>query len=102
MWRPDPQRIGEIIPGIIEKIVKGKPIRARGAPSREDIVGVWKSLIGEETAAHARIKGLKKGTLHILIDSSPHLSHLLMEKERILTKLKEVMPGIREIKFRAK
>ncbi len=102
MLRPDPKRIGEIIPGVIEKIVKGKPIRARGVPSRKDIVDLWSSLVGEETAAHTRIKEVKKGILHILVDSSPHLSHLLMEKKRILTRLKEIIPEVKNIKFRAR
>ena len=100
MWRPDPQRIGEIIPGVIEKIVKGKPIRARGAPSQKDIFALWVSLVGKETAGHTRIKGLKKATLLISVDSPPHLSHLLMEKESLLAKLKETIAGIKEIKFR--
>ena len=95
-------KIGEIIPGVIEKIAQGKLIKARGAPSREDLVDVWSALVGKETAAHTRIKELKKGTLQILVDSSPHLSHLLMEKKRILTKLKEVIAGIKEIKFRVR
>ena len=95
-------KIREIIPGVVEKIVKGEPIRTRNAPGREEIVNLWGSLVGEETAAHTRIiKGFKKGTLYILVDSSPHLSHLLMEKKRILGKLKEAMPRIKEIKLTA-
>lgn len=94
------QRIGEIIPEVIEKIAKGKPIRARGVPSKKDIFALWNSLVGEKTAAHTRIKGLKKRTLLILVDSPPHLSHLLMEKENLLAKLKETFAGIKDIQFR--
>ena len=102
MSRPDPQRIGEIIPKVIEKIVKGKPIKAREGSSYGDIVDTWNSLVGKEIAAHTRIKRFRKKVLYILVDSSPHLSHLLMEKETILRRLEEIIPEIKEVKFRAK
>ena len=95
-------RIGEIIPGVIEKIVKGKPIKAREGSGYGGIVDTWNSLVGKEIAAHTRIKGFKKKVLYVLVDSSPHLSHLLMEKETILRRLEEIIPEVREIKFRAR
>ena len=95
-------RIGEIIPKVIEKIVKGKPIKAREGSGYGGLVDTWNSLVGKEIAAHTRIKGFKKGILYILVDSSPHLSHLLMEKETILRRLEEIVPEVRDIKFRAR
>jgi len=95
-------RIGEIIPGVIEKIVKGKPIKAREGSGYGGLVDTWNSLVGKEIAAHTRIKGFKKKVLYVLVDSSPHLSHLLMEKETILRRLEEIIPEVREIKFKAR
>ena len=95
-------RIGEIIPGVIEKIVKGEPIKVRGDTGRKDIVGIWNILIGKEIAAHTKIRGFKKGVLHVLVDSSPHLAHLLLEKETILRRLNEIVPEVKDIKLKAK
>jgi len=52
--------LGEIIPGVIEKIVKGKPIKARDGSGYGGLVDTWNSLVGKEIAAHTRIKGFKK------------------------------------------
>jgi len=90
-------KIGEILPGVIEKITRGMPIKVKKL-----LPEFWEELIGKETASHTRIKGLKRGTLNVLVDSSPHLSYLLMEKEKILTQLKKTVAGIKEIKFRAR
>jgi len=90
-------KIGEIIPGVIEKITRGKPIKVKKL-----FPEFWETLVGKETASHTRIKGLKRGTLYVLVDSSPHLSHLLMEKEKILTQLKKSVTGIKEIKLKAR
>lgn len=70
------EALGEVITGL-------KPRRTR---EQQKLFAAWQEIIGEEQAGHTRIKMLKRGQLHIEVDSAPLLHHLTARNKQELVK----------------
>ena len=49
---------------------------ARPFKQLESVVPVWQRLVPEELQSHARLESLRRGVLHVAVDSSAHLYEL--------------------------
>lgn len=78
---------------VIEEAITGlKPRRPRVL---QRLYEAWREVIGEEQAGHTRIKMLKRGQLHIEVDSAPLLHHLTARnKEELVKGIQEKVEGI--------
>lgn len=87
------EALGEVVTGL-------KPQRTR---VQQRLYVAWQELVGEEQAGHTRIKMLKRGQLHIEVDSAPLLHHLTARnKEELVKGLQEKVENvyISEIKLK--
>lgn len=75
-----------------EAITRLKPRRTRVL---QRLFEAWREILGEEQAGHTRIKILKRGQLHIEVDSAPLLHHLTARnKEELVKGIQEKVKGI--------
>lgn len=89
MGRPLARSLAEILGDVL---ARAKPTRSR---TRQKIWEAWKDVIGEELAQHTRIKMLKRGVLHVEVESAPELHYLTAQDTRRLAKgVQERLQGV--------
>ena len=54
----------------------------------------WSSLVGKETAAHARCEKIEKGVLYVSCDHPSRAAGIRLESKEILKNIKGVFPEI--------
>jgi predicted nucleic acid-binding Zn ribbon protein len=87
------EALGEVMSGL-------KP---RGTRVQQRLYEAWRAVIGEEQAGHTRIKMLKRGQLHIEVDSAPLLHHLTARNKAELVKgVQEKVGGVYVSEIRLK
>jgi predicted nucleic acid-binding Zn ribbon protein len=82
-----PQRIGEILSGVLEQRGLGIQIQ------RQKALEEWAGRVGERIAAVTRARAVSEGTLFVEVRSSAWLMELNMMKREILQRVNE---GCRE------
>ena len=64
----DPKRASDLLKGIIKDI--------RTESNRSDLVAALEEVLGEDMAAHCKVRGFRNGKLVIEVDSSPLYAEL--------------------------
>lgn len=96
MRKNNTRHVRGIIDSLLQKLEKG-------AVKRGAVFTAWEAATEEETRAHARPVSLKKGKLMVIVENSPWLYKLTMEKRNILEKFNEHYIGRKkaaDIRFR--
>ena len=96
MRKNDARHMRGIIDGLLQKLEKG-------AVKGGAVFRAWEAATGEEARAHARPVSLKKGKLMVIVENSPWLYKLTLEKRGILKKFNEQYTGRKkadDIRFR--
>ena len=73
------------------------------AAANEDLDRLWNEVAGEETARRTKVGAIKRGVLHVHVDSSALLAELAgFRKDELLDELVDRRPELRlkNIKFR--
>ena len=71
------------------------------APKKqEDISRIFDKVLKEQGLAHAKIAGLKEGTLVVNIDSPARLYQFNLKKKKILEEINRAIPDIQKIYFK--
>jgi len=86
--------IKDIINQVIGKISSNK------FESDEKIERVWRNILEEVELSHTKLDGIKDGKLSVCVDSSAWLYQMKMKKNRILERLKDEVPDVKNIGFR--
>lgn len=86
--------IKDTVRDVIQSWQKRKPAAPEGGPEE-----LLKKILTKKELGHIKVNYLKKGALHINVDSSTWLYHLNLRKEKILAKLRGSSRGIKEIRF---
>ena len=91
-----PKSAGELI---------GKLIARRGFSQElfsEELQAAWNKVAGPRFAERTRATLIRRGSLEIVVDSSPALQQLGFDKARLLRELQQELPtaGIRALRFR--
>ena len=71
----------------------GKPGLTKGDGVRE----AWKESAGPEAAGHTIPVDFKRGTLMVIVDSSPWLYRITMEKKKIIARFNETYKGKKKL-----
>ena len=79
--------VRQVLDGLISKWEKEKVNKA-GA-----IISAWEYAAGEENIKHTRPVSLKNGTMVVLVEDSPRLYRLTLEKRKILSRFNEKYSG---------
>lgn len=68
----------------------------------ESLAEAWQTAAGETTATHSRAGEVRRGTLEVIVANSMLAQELQFEKQRLLTKLIELLPDhkLRDLRFR--
>jgi predicted nucleic acid-binding Zn ribbon protein len=87
----------------IEEVIKdviGK-MRSSG-PSEEEVVVLWKEIVGEGAGRHSKPASLKKTFLTVNVDDSGWLYELSTRKKEIIKKMEGRLGGkkVKDIRFR--
>ena len=97
MKKNDPRHVRGVIAGLLQKWQKGTYKKANA------VMLAFSSAVEEEAKKHARPVSLKNGTLMIIVENSPWLYKLTLEKKKILKTFNEKYTGrkkAKEIRFR--
>ncbi|MCQ4575333.1 MAG: DUF721 domain-containing protein [Candidatus Brocadiales bacterium] len=89
--------MSEVLMSVVKKL---KPL---GDGKRQELLAAWSKTIGEEMACHTRIKGLRRGSLYVEVDSSALLQELTgMNQEELRVEMQEKLNKVRlaDIKLR--
>lgn len=77
----DPERVGDILSGVLRSLGLTKAL------ARQDAVVRWESVVGERIAQVAKAVGVSGNVLFVEVDSSAWLSELGFMKHDILRRL---------------
>ena len=89
----------EDIEKIVHKVFANIPGSA--APQRQaDIGKVWERVLKQQGLTHAKISGLKQGTLVVNIDSPARLYQFNLKRKNILESVSREIPEIKKIYFK--
>jgi predicted nucleic acid-binding Zn ribbon protein len=61
----------------------------------------WRLAVGIDLAAHTQPGNIKRGNLEVFVDSPLVMQELTMQRDSLVRALKEVLPNISGIRFRA-
>jgi predicted nucleic acid-binding Zn ribbon protein len=61
---------------------------------------IWENLVGKKERKHTKVAGIKEDVLWVYVDSPAWMYHLRIQQNSILQKLKEEIPGIKQIRFK--
>ena len=87
------------IKDIVNKVFANIP--GSVAPQKqEDIHRVWEQVLKQHKLTHAKITGLKDGTLVVNIDSPARLYQFNLKKTKILEDLHHQVPEVQKIYFK--
>ena len=70
--------------------------------SSDSLAEAWTSAAGATTSTHSRVGEVRRGTLEVIVANSMLAQELQFEKQRLLTKLMELLPDhkLRDLRFR--
>lgn len=88
----------DAIRDIVKKVIGG--ISSTGQQEQKDIQDLWKKILSEKEKKHARISGLKGGTLMVNVDSSAWLYQFNLKKGKILKDIQERGHAIKGVYFK--
>ncbi len=97
MMKNDARHVRGIIDGLLARWQQGPQKKASA------VIAAFSDAAGEEATKHARPVSLKNGILMVIVDNSPWLYKLTLEKKKILKKFNEKYTGkkkARDIRFR--
>ena len=68
----------------------------------EELQGAWQAAVGKRFSDKTRATVIKRGTLEVLVDSSPAMQQLAFSKSLLLEKMQTELPDarIKAIRFR--
>lgn len=89
--------IKDIIPRVVEKMVRSRNRQAGGPGALEQ---VWQDILEKQELRHTMLGGQRDGNLLVFVDSPARAYHLRMGKARILKQLQEKIPEIKDIIFK--
>jgi predicted nucleic acid-binding Zn ribbon protein len=73
-----------------------------GDPALRRVHAAWRGAAGREFCEQTRVTGLRKGVLHVEVDSAALLQELSVYRKReLLLALRQNEPTVSDIKFRA-
>jgi len=88
----------ELIKDAIQDLIQALETRRQAVP--EDGLEVFlKKLLTKRELGHIKFNYFRKGILSIKVDSSTWLYHLSLQKEDLLTKLRQKYSTIKDIRF---
>lgn len=88
------EKIKDIIPQVLSDLSQRNPVR----PTQ--IQHIWQESIDEKTRKHVSIGGFEQGKLLVLVDSPTWLFQLSLQKNKILSKMRQQSPDIQSIQFK--
>jgi predicted nucleic acid-binding Zn ribbon protein len=70
--------------------------------SSESLADAWQEAAGPITSEHSRVGEVRRGTLEVIVANSMLAQELQFEKQRLLTRLIELLPDhkLRDLRFR--
>ena len=86
--------IKDIIPQVIEQLSLRQP------DHQMKIQRIWQNIIDERMAAHSALDHFTQGILTVSVDSSSWLFQMNLNKRKILERLQEEMPDVKNIQFK--
>jgi predicted nucleic acid-binding Zn ribbon protein len=95
--KDDAGHVGKILDGLLRKWEKGTVKKG------DAVRAAWVAATREEARKHARPISLKRGILMVLVENSPWLYELTIEKKDMLKKFNEHYTGrkkAKDIRFR--
>jgi hypothetical protein len=72
------QKAGALVPLVLSDL------RIDSRRAEAEIVKVWNNLLDPDIVAHAQPVGIHKGTLFVIVDSSPWLSEIVRYRRKII------------------
>ena len=88
------ESIKDIIPQVIEQLTIRKP------DDQNKIQRIWQNIIDAKMAQHSMLSDFSDGILTVAVDSSVRLYQMNLNKKKILEKLQDEIPDIKNIKFK--
>ena len=91
----DPHGLGDVMDGLASKLGWASPL------ARSELLASWSTIVGEETAEHARPVGIEDGVLTIQCDSTAWATQLRLMRSQVTTTIATVFPeaGIESVRF---
>ena len=86
--------IKDIIPQVIEQLSLRQP------DSQMKIHRIWQNIVDERMSTHSALVNFNQGILSVCVDSSSWLFQMNLNKRRILERLQEEMPEVKNIQFK--
>ncbi len=65
--------------------------------NEQQLFEFWDRILNSKERKHARLSGLKNGTLYVHVDSSAWLYQMNLQKGKILRRMQEKFPEVRKI-----
>jgi predicted nucleic acid-binding Zn ribbon protein len=82
----------EHIAEALERFLKARQLDRRVA--EYELVAAWPGAVGQELAAHAEARELRRGVLWVAVSGSAWTQHIQFLKPRILEALRQRVPGV--------
>jgi len=86
--------IKDVIHSVIGKLAS-KQIDQGGKLER-----IWENILEKEDIKHTRILGMNQGKVLVVVDSPAWMYQMRMKKTRLLQKLIDEIPDVKEIRFK--
>lgn len=95
-------RKSELVVDNIKEIIKDVmgSMSSRRVLDQDRLQRIWESLFDKKELEHLRVVGLKNGTLSIWVDSPAWLYQLRTQKQKLLKRIQEEIPDIKELYFK--
>lgn len=89
--------IKDIIPRVVEKMIRSKN---QQAGEQEALEQIWQDILEKQELKHVKLGGQRDGNLLVFVDSPARAYHLRMGKAKILKRIREKIPQIKDITFK--
>ncbi|MEK6233647.1 MAG: DUF721 domain-containing protein [Planctomycetales bacterium] len=91
-----PEKIGELVARLMMQRGYGR------ITADKDLAEAWAEVAGEDVASFTRVGKLNRGTLEIIVTHSALIQEMAFQKDDLLKRFQEHMPGekIEKLRFR--
>jgi hypothetical protein len=89
----------EAIKDTIESLMRGLKKKKQG-PASQEPEGLLKKFLTKRELRHIKFNYLKAGVLYLHVDSSAWLYQFNLQKEALMARIRQELPGIKNIRFR--
>lgn len=88
-------KVSEILPAILKKIGLARRLE------EQEVLAIWREVVGDEIAARTEALRFARGVLHIHVTHGAWMQELHFMEREILRRFEEIIPGanIQKIRF---